>query len=501
MRFKVHFFANLVGVGWTSLLQLVFVPIYVRLMGVEAYGLIGMYIALFSILQLVDLGLSPTINREMAHAAATGDAARQRNAMRTLEILYVFVAVILSLGVWIAATPIATEWIRRATLPQATITLAIKLMALLLLFQWPNALYQAALIGMQRQIAANAFKAGFATLGAVGAVLILSQVAPTITAFLTWQAAVAAAQLMTAALYAWRSLPPSSGTASFDRLWLREISGFAMGMSGITVAGVTLTQFDKIVLSRMLPLQEFGVYTLAGVLGIGVGIISNAVFLVTYPAFTQLIAQHDDQSLLNLYRRAGQANAALNMAAAAVAVAFSQEILFLWTGDAALAGRAATVMALLAVGTAINGIWKHAYSLQLAYGWTRLALALSWAMVFLAIPSLILIAKTYGAVGAAAIWLALNGVLAFVGLPLTHRVYLRPLQKTWFVDVAGPAVASAAIVALFKFVWPSAQFRSLILLQLLCASVLSLAAATAASGYPRAWTLRTARTLLGRRAA
>lgn len=69
-RLAVNVVANLVGQGWPVLISLVVVPLYLKLLGIEAYGLIGFYFMLQGLAQVLDLGLSPTMNREMARYSA-----------------------------------------------------------------------------------------------------------------------------------------------------------------------------------------------------------------------------------------------------------------------------------------------------------------------------------------------------------------------------------------------------------------------------------------------
>lgn len=58
--------ANFLGKGWSLLMGLVFVPFYIRFLGVEAYGIIGFFSTLLVAVSLLEFGLSATMNREMA---------------------------------------------------------------------------------------------------------------------------------------------------------------------------------------------------------------------------------------------------------------------------------------------------------------------------------------------------------------------------------------------------------------------------------------------------
>jgi len=47
-------------------MSLAFVPLYIKYLGIEAYGLIGVFAILQAWLRLLDMGMKPAINREMA---------------------------------------------------------------------------------------------------------------------------------------------------------------------------------------------------------------------------------------------------------------------------------------------------------------------------------------------------------------------------------------------------------------------------------------------------
>ena len=87
--FKLDLAANFAGVGSSALLQFACVPLYLKFLGIEAFGLIGFYLMLQAVLQVLDLGLSPTMNREMARYSVQPEkAAEARDLVRTLEAGY-----------------------------------------------------------------------------------------------------------------------------------------------------------------------------------------------------------------------------------------------------------------------------------------------------------------------------------------------------------------------------------------------------------------------------
>src|SRR5574340_1190325 len=74
---------------WSALLSFALVPIYLRFIVVEAYGLIGVFTSVQAILSLLDFGLGASLTRELARTSGPhGDWVRARNLTRTLELLY-----------------------------------------------------------------------------------------------------------------------------------------------------------------------------------------------------------------------------------------------------------------------------------------------------------------------------------------------------------------------------------------------------------------------------
>ena len=70
MSLKRNIIANYFGQGWAAVMGLAFVPLYIEYLGMEAYGLIGLFSVLQAWLAMLDMGMTPTLNREMARFTA-----------------------------------------------------------------------------------------------------------------------------------------------------------------------------------------------------------------------------------------------------------------------------------------------------------------------------------------------------------------------------------------------------------------------------------------------
>ena len=185
--------ANFAGRAWLLLVGFAFVPIYLHLLGIEAYGLIGFFLTLQSVLGIMDLGLSLTLNRELARASSQPDKGlRVASLLRTLEIPYWVMSVAVGLLVVALAPWIAKNWVNSVTLSSDAVEGAVRLMGIVIALQTPFALYQGGLTGLQRQISVNLILAVAATLRAVGAALVIWLLSRTVEAYFAWQVIVSA---------------------------------------------------------------------------------------------------------------------------------------------------------------------------------------------------------------------------------------------------------------------------------------------------------------------
>src|SRR6218665_2413899 len=91
--------ANFAGQGWVALMSFAFVPLYLKFVGSEGYGLIGFFVVLSSSLAILDAGLGAAAIREVASFSDSGAPDRKRiiSLISTIEKLLLIVAFVIGL--------------------------------------------------------------------------------------------------------------------------------------------------------------------------------------------------------------------------------------------------------------------------------------------------------------------------------------------------------------------------------------------------------------------
>src|SRR5437763_7701924 len=291
-RLERNTLANLAGTMWSAGLGIVCIPLFIRFLGAEAFGLIGLFLTLQSIFIILDLGIGATLNREIARfSVSSADAREQRDLVFTLQAIYWAAAAAIGITITALAPFVAAYWLKPHSLSIATVTVCVRMMGAAIALQFPFIFYQCGMLGLQRHVLFNTLSAVVGIVRAPGILLLLAFVSPSPQMYFGAQIVVSALATAAAALLLWRLLPAAPAHSSgFRRDLLRRVWRFGAAFSANSLANLALLQGDKIILSAILPLAMFGYYTLAQRLASGLYAVIVAVDGAIFPRFSGAVA-------------------------------------------------------------------------------------------------------------------------------------------------------------------------------------------------------------------
>jgi O-antigen/teichoic acid export membrane protein len=285
---------NLAGGAWAGVLIVLATPWYVSLLGLEGYGILGLWLMMQVMMGLLDVGMGATLVREFADSRSDRNGlAFKRDLLRTLEIVYWLIAALLVIVLVSLAGWAGDHWLKSTTLSNASIGDALRLMAIALGFQFPYALYSNGMAGLQEQGRMNAIQILGNSLRYGCGVAVLFWRAD-IVWFFAVQALVSAAQTFATRLVVWGMIadaatpPPAFRMAMLKRLWR-----FSVGMALTSLAAVLLANADRIALSKMVSTEELGKYAVAFT---ATGLLQLAIqpfYRAFFPRYAELVSQGD----------------------------------------------------------------------------------------------------------------------------------------------------------------------------------------------------------------
>ncbi len=429
---KNNIIANFLGTGYGMVLQFLMLPITLHYLGPQAYGLVGIYATILAILSVLDLGLSPALGRELARLSVLPNGNNlMRSTVTTLEIICLIAAISVGLLIWFGAPLLAKYWFTKNTLSTDMISSCLQWMGLQSAFQFLTGYYNSGLVGLQKIRLCNGIAASAQTLRTVVLISLL-MTNPQIELYFIFQAGISFITLIATGYVLYLVLPKEGGLESsslnqhsesyfFSKLAKRynherfkACRRFAAGMAATTLSTLALTQLDKVILSKMLSLEDFGYYTIAASIAAMLAKPAVLVYSAALPRMTQLATSGDTVTLKSVYFKSSSLVSWMVLPAAGIVAGFSFPLLNLYLQNSESAIHIAPLLSLLAIGTAFHSVMYVPYGLTLAYGWTRFGINICLASSIVLIPLIIYGTLQYGAKGGALAWLFLSILYVFV---------------------------------------------------------------------------------------
>ena len=447
--------------AYVSLIGLVLMPIYLRSLGAEAFGLIGLSITLQALVQLLDLGLAPSLSRQMSlYRAGALDGASLRARLRSLEWVLGVVAAIAMLAVALTCSWVAREWLQFEQLAEGEVSSCLLAMMVAACARWLAGIYRAGLAGLEHQRTVNASLAAFATLRFVVVVPLLAYLLISPVGFFAYQALIGVCELLWLAVLLYRHLPRGVSPRLPDTASLRQILPVAGAMAFMSAVWVAITQTDRIVLSRTLSLEAFGYYSIAILAAGSVMMLVPTLHQVLQPRMTILVAQARHDDLLRLYGMATQiCTVALSALGGGLAL-FAEPVLWAWTGNPTVTTTAAAILFWYALANAVIALLVLPFMLQFAHGYLRLHMLGNVVLLVTLIPGLVSAALHFGAQGTGIVLLSAHVLFLLFWVPLVHRKLMPEFTWRWLLgDVLPACVATLLVLLLAAALSPVAPTR------------------------------------------
>ena len=486
MSLKRNILASYATQIYVTLVGILILPLYLKYMGAEAYGLVGFFTMLQAWFNLLDMGLTPTVARETARfRGGATDATSYRRLLRALQLIFFAVALLGGGAMFVLSGHIADGWLKVQTLPFAQVKLALQLMALGVALRWMSGLYRGCISGSERLVWLGGFNAFVATLRFVGVLPVLIWVGQSPTVFFTYQLLVAVIELVGLAAKAYSLFPgvPAGQQLGWSPaslfLPIKSVLKFSLTIAFTSSVWVLVTQTDKLLLSKLLPLADYGYFTLAVLAASGVMMISGPISGALMPRMARLQAEGDEAGLIALYRNATQMVAVIAIPACLVLAFFAEQVLWAWTGDAQAAMQAAPILRLYALGNGFLAMAAFPYYLQFAKGDLKLHLIGNVIFVLILIPWLVWATWKYSAVGAGYAWLGSNAIYFFLWVPKVHRRFVKGLHMQWLLRDIGTTVCLAVVAGSLAYAlvtWPQERLSVTMGIVVLSLVVLTIAA-------------------------
>lgn len=440
--------ANYIGKIWGIISVFFFVPFYIKILGIEAYAVINFYTVILTIMFFADGGLSATLNREIARS---DDKKHLGNMLYTIERLYLIICICIVVFIALFSGIIAENWLNSQSIEVNDLRIYIGLMGISVAFQLFTTLESSGLMGLEKQVLSNSIQVS-SSIFRSAVVFIPLYFSPTLLTFFIWQSSMNAIFFFITRYNLWKYIKTDISN-SFDKDVLRTVGKFAGGMMLMAIISSLNTQIDKLMISKMLSLKEFGYYSLAGVLSQVPVLVIQPITVSILPRMVKFAETKDKQNLTKLFHLNSFIVSSIATAGALVIFLFTKDFVLIWTHDPSIAIAIENVVKVLLLGSVFLSFQIMPYHLAIANGHTKTNVRLGIIAIILIIPSLFIFVKQYGLIGATFTWLIMNIIAyLYLGYILIGKFLKNEFKKWLLYDTMTPLIIALGVGIISNYV-------------------------------------------------
>lgn len=436
---KKNTLANYIGQFYTMFIGIFMLPFYLKYLGAEAYGLVGFFTMLTTIMMLLDMGFSSALTRETAKLKDKLNGLLQiKEILRSVEGMISILSIAIFVGVFFSTEWIVAHWLQVKELNFEGVENCIKLMGFILAIRWYVSLYSGLVVGLEQQIWLNIYKIIISTLRFGGGLVLILFLSNDIFYFFLYQAVIASLELVVLNLKVYINLPKTRFLIPTIKS-IKQVAPFALSLAYTSGIWIIYTQLDKLLLSHYIPLDKYGYFALVVTVSAAIMQFSAPLSQAILPRMISLLSNNKEQEMLSLYRKGTQFVSIVIFSVVGIVACFSYELLYSWSGDVEAATWASSVLFWYAIGNGILSILAFQYYLQFAHGNLKYHIKFNSYFPIIVLPIVYFAVSTYGAIGAGITWMAVQFVAFLIWPPFVHNKFAKGIHKNWILEDIMPA--------------------------------------------------------------
>jgi O-antigen/teichoic acid export membrane protein len=331
---------------------LLFVPLLIKGMGGERFGILTLILAFLNYFGFFDLGIGRALTQLLA-GSAKGDKRREAALIWTVSALLGALGLIAAAGVYFTAPLLVHDFLRVPDALARETVLALQWLGLTLPFLIHGLALRGVLEAQRRFDLSNFVRipVGIFTFGAPLLVLPFSRSVAVVVGVVLF------GRLLAWALNVWmvfRIMPHVWGMRGWLPGDIWNIARFGGWYTVCNAVGPVIDGMDRFFIGRILSVRNVAYYTTPYDAVMRLGILSGSVGGAIFPEFASRL-ETNRESAAALYRRGFKYLLAVLFPFALVAAAYAHELLSLWLNPA-FADQSAPVLRWLSLLVLLTGV-------------------------------------------------------------------------------------------------------------------------------------------------
>jgi O-antigen/teichoic acid export membrane protein len=452
-RFINNAFLNLIGRFWPIVLALVTTPFVISHLGVEAYGVLVLVSTILGYVTLLDMGLTDSLVKYVAHYQAVTDYSAIRNYVGNAMVIYLLLGFLSALMLFFLADLIV-YLLNVSEALQPVAIFAFHVGAIGFGINLISGIFRSVLDGFQRYDLSNTLRVLLITVQTFGIVVLL-WLGYWLEEVVIFQFIITVLNLIFTFLFSNRLISGSVFRLNLDLDITKKLVNFGLMTLITRISGIFLYQFDRTYLGFMLGVSAVTYYTVPDNLGRRMHSIPASLAQVSFPVASELTSAKKLHTLQRLYLRGLKWTVALAFSMAAVLVALSYKLLLYWL-DPEFARISTGPLVILAISYCALAVTALPAYLIVGVGLPHYNTIFSLATAILNVVGCIVLVPIWGVLGAAVANGSVILVMPFFLWVAQRKVFklsMRANLSTIFLPSLVAATITFGVILLIQYYW------------------------------------------------
>lgn len=438
----------LIGVNYITL------PYLFESVGANTYGLIGLFATMQAWFSVFDLGMLPALSRESNkyHAGAI-TALEFRQIFRVLLGVFFVIGMIGSGLLLLNADTIALKWIKNSELSNSDLIEIIRIISICVGLRWFGGIYKSLFLGAEKLLYLNLYLIVIATLRFIGVFSAMNFWGYDAKIYFQYQLIVALIELFSIMILSNLVLPKIKN--NYQKIGWKigkviPVLSFALTIAFTSAVWIIVTQLDKLILSGILDIKEYGYLTIAIMLSNSINMLAGPLSTIIMSRLSALCAKNKDAEFIYFYRKSTKWMVLIAGTMGILLSFYPESWIKAWMGNAELSSQAIVAISLYSIGNAIISIGAFPYYMQYAKGNLKYHVGGNIVFAVLIVPTMIFASLRYGIVGAGMVWVLFNLLSLLFWQNYIHEKFISGFHWDWIFNdilkVLAPGLITAAFI-------------------------------------------------------
>lgn len=413
---------------YSALMSLILVPYIIKIIGYEAYGLVGFFVVLQACLNILEAGVGGVLVRQLINNQVCREA--YQNILRVfykLLVLFIIISLIVMLLGWIFAQKYSYLWLNSDLEHSVTIE-CVFIMFCIFAIKYLQCPYRSILLSNESQITISFLTVIHVTISQPIALFYLVLFDGSVIDFFRIQLVGMFVLTLLIFYFGERSKKKKFNSLCFGngqqpKINLRDMLFFSLQLSTLSILWIIVNQSDKLTLTKFMPLSEYAYYSVALTVAAILSVISEPVNQILLPRMARLQLENKQYEFGSLLSRYFVYLIIILIPLDIFIFFYGKELIFIWSNDVVLSKNTSIYLPWLFIGNTFSVFSNFCFLILYSVGQLKKHTVVYFIFCLIVIPLNILIAINYLGIGVVYFYAISTGLLFILWTGYNFRVW------------------------------------------------------------------------------